>query len=33
MIAYLNAFGLFTLVAAIAIPFALMAKPAPRRAA
>ncbi len=32
MIAYLNAFGLFTLVAALAIPFALMTKPAPRRA-
>ncbi len=31
MIAYLNAFGLFTLVAAIGIPVALMAKPAPRR--
>jgi DHA2 family multidrug resistance protein len=31
MIAYLNAFGLFTLVAAIAIPFALLAKPGPRK--
>ena len=30
MIAYLNAFGLFTLVAALAIPFALMTKPPPR---
>ena len=30
MIAYLNAFGLFTLVAALAIPFALMTKPGPR---
>lgn len=30
MIAYLNAFGMFTLVAAIAIPFALLAKP-PRK--
>jgi DHA2 family multidrug resistance protein len=28
MIAYLNAFGLFTFVAALAIPFALLAKPA-----
>ena len=33
MIAYLNAFGLFTLVAALAIPFALMTKPPPRRPA
>ena len=31
MIAYLNAFGLFTLVAALAIPVALATKPAPRR--
>ena len=30
MIAYLNAFGWFTLVAAIAIPFALLAKPGRR---
>ena len=31
MIAYLNAFGLFTLMAALAIPVALATKPAPRR--
>jgi hypothetical protein len=27
MIAYLNTFGLFTLVSAIAIPFALLVRP------
>lgn len=32
MIAYLNAFALFTLVAAIAVPVALMAKPKPKAA-
>jgi MFS transporter, DHA2 family, multidrug resistance protein len=32
MIAYLNAFGLFTLVAALAIPVALLTKPTPRKA-
>lgn len=31
MIAYLNAFGLFTLVAALAIPVALLTKPPPKR--
>ena len=31
MIAYLNAFGLFTLVAALAIPVALLTRPPPRR--
>jgi MFS transporter, DHA2 family, multidrug resistance protein len=31
MIAYLNAFGLFTMVAVLAIPFALMVKPPRRR--
>ena len=33
MLAYLNAFGLFTLVALIAVPIALLAKPAPPPAA
>jgi DHA2 family multidrug resistance protein len=32
MIAYLNAFGLFTAVAAVAVPIALLAKPKPKSA-